>query len=133
MAKPLTLEEVRLLKPLAAKLELLEGGAFPADTEARQHFVRVCSGDVEPETEIERAYLKWRGTKPELALLEQDLIAFEAKAQSLAVEVRQAREVRQEEVRVEKEEKRAARSARLQAARGERRLRKRSLGPSDST
>ena len=133
MAKRLTLEEVRLLKPLAAKLEMLERGSFPADTEAREHFVRVCSGNAEPETDIERAYLKWRGTKPELALLERDLIALEAKAQSLAAEVRHHQEVREEGVRVEKEQKRAARSARLEAARRERRLGKRSLIRSDGT
>ena len=38
----LTLDEIRLLKPLARKLERLERGEFPADTDARCHFLQVC-------------------------------------------------------------------------------------------
>src|SRR5215216_5067744 len=41
----LTLEEIHLLKPWVRKLELLERGDFPANTEARRHFLQVCWGE----------------------------------------------------------------------------------------
>jgi uncharacterized protein YifE (UPF0438 family) len=124
VADRLTLEEVRLLKPLAAKLELLERGAFPADTDARQHFLSVCRGEAEPETDTEIAYLKWRVTKSELALLEQDLITLAAKAQRVAEDAREARQARAEIALLEKEQKRAEGLLRLEAARRDRRRRK---------
>ena len=88
----LTLEEIHLLKPWVRKLELLERGAFPANTEARSQFLQVCWGEADPDTALERAYLKWRVTKPDLDLLETDLEMLTAKAERLQKEVTSARE-----------------------------------------
>src|SRR5688500_11414815 len=107
----LTLEEVQLLKPL--ELERLERREFPVNTAARRHFVQVCQGKAEPETQLERAYLKWRVSKPDLDLLGADLLMLTAKAQRLAEKVRSARGTRAAAARAEKE-KRAAKTARLE-------------------
>ena len=120
----LTLHEVRLLKPWTRKLELLERGEFPANTEARRHFLRVCRGEAAPETQLERAYWKWRLGKPDLDLLEADLLMLAARAKSLDEEVRSARQTRDAAARTEKEEKRAVKIARLEAAGRERRQQK---------
>ena len=120
----LTPEEVQLLKPWARKLELLESGAFPANTEARRHFLQVCRGEIEPETPFERAYLKWRVSKPDLDRLEADLLALAAKSQRLDEQVQAARERRDAATRTGKNQKRAAKTARLDAARRERRRQK---------
>jgi uncharacterized protein YifE (UPF0438 family) len=71
----LTLEEVRLLLKWAHQLERLEKGEFEADTPLRQHFLSVCRGDAKPVTIYEKAYVKWRRTKPELQVYEKRLLA----------------------------------------------------------
>jgi hypothetical protein len=120
----LTLHEVRLLKPWTQKLEMLERGEFPANTTDRRHFLQVCRGEVEPQTELERAYLKWRVGKPDLDLLEADLVLIARKARRLEAAVRSARETRGAAVQAEKDGKRVAKVARLEAARRERRKQK---------
>jgi Protein of unknown function, DUF len=117
----LTLEEVRLLKPWTQKLELLERGAFPANTEQRRHFLEVCRGQREPETDLERAYLKWRVSKVDLEILEADLLLIAAKAESLQETLGLVRESRDAAARKEKQAKRDAKAARLEVARRERR------------
>src|SRR5215212_2547003 len=120
----LTPEEIQLLKPWARKLELLESGAFPAKTEARRHFLQVCRGDAKAETPLEQAYLKWRVSKPDLDRLEADLLTLAAKSQRLDEQVQAARERRDAATRTGKNQKRAAKTARLDAARRERRRQK---------
>ena len=120
----LTLEEIHLLKPWVRKLELLERGAFPANTEARSQFLQVCWGEADPDTALERAYLKWRVTKPDLDLLETDLEMLTAKAERLQKRVASARESLDAAMQAAKEEKRAAKTARLEAVRRERRQEK---------
>src|SRR3954470_23147333 len=116
----LTLDEVRLLKPWTQKLQLLEQGQFPANTEERRHFLQVCRGEAEPETELEHAYMKWRVSKVDLDSLEADLLLIAAKAESLQDKLRLQRRARHAETQAEKEAKREAKVARLQAARRER-------------
>ncbi|NBJ13694.1 DUF413 domain-containing protein [Microvirga arsenatis] len=109
----LTLEEVRALRPYAYKLARLERGEFPANTDERVHFVEVCRGHAEPRTIHEKAYLKWRGLKPNLIALERKLLVAEMEARAgmsrlavgkpLALEVEEEREERKQRLRAGRE------------------------------
>ncbi len=109
----LTLEEVRALRPYAYKLVRLERGEFPANTDERVRFLKVCRGQAEPRTIHERAYLKWRGLKPDLIALERELLAAEMEARAevsrpvvgkpLADEIKEKREERKQRLRAGRE------------------------------
>lgn len=65
----LTLKEVRKLQPCIAALQELEHGTRKPKTAMQKHFVSACRGEAPPRTVYEKAYIRWRDTKPNLEQL----------------------------------------------------------------
>lgn len=67
----LNAEEIRLLAPCIRGLEKLELGERKPKTFLQSQFLSVCKGDIPARTKYERAYLKWRKTRPSLSKTKQ--------------------------------------------------------------
>jgi uncharacterized protein YifE (UPF0438 family) len=71
--------EIRLLAPCIHALEMLERGERKPRTALQRHFLNVCKGECPARTAYERAYLKWRESKPDLLKLQRDIRTAKAK------------------------------------------------------
>jgi len=54
-----TEEEIDLLKRYGNWMKALMDGEIEPDTERQKHFVKVCRGEIEPETPYERIWMRY--------------------------------------------------------------------------
>lgn len=64
-----SIREVELLYPYIDALEQLDEGKRLPETPAQEHFIAVCRGKFPAESDFEKAYIRWRVTKPDLRSL----------------------------------------------------------------
>lgn len=69
----LTQRERSLLRRYLAFYESLASGERAPTTEAQKHFVEVCGGLADPDTEHEFAFLKYRAGATDLTFAVEDL------------------------------------------------------------
>ena len=57
-----TKQEISLLHHHLRFYQSLQAGITPADTEDRKHFLKAIMGEIEPETEHEKVFLKYKNS-----------------------------------------------------------------------
>jgi uncharacterized protein YifE (UPF0438 family) len=74
-------DEIEMLRTYGSWLAALMGGRIEPESPDQEHFVKVCKGEVEPQTQFERVWVRyvkrklWEAENPDYVGLENTVFA----------------------------------------------------------